>query len=220
MSNKLVAAIFDMDGVLIDSYDAHFQSWQIALAAKNIEFTEVQFAETFGKTNKEILPTLLPREATSHDTIAEIEASKEYAFREIVREKFPVMEGAQNLLTSLRDEKFLIAVASSGPPENVSLCMEQIGNHLFDAAVTSADVQHGKPDPEVFLRAALTLQIPAARGVVIEDAPVGITAAHAAGMACVGLMSTGRNAEELAAADLTVQSLHELTPRKLLSLID
>ena len=82
----------------------------------------------------------------------------------------------------------------------------------FDAVVTGSDVQRGKPDPQIFLVAAQRLGVPPARCVVIEDAPVGIAAAAAAGMACVGLASTGRTRETLSKAQLVVDSLSELSP--------
>jgi beta-phosphoglucomutase-like phosphatase (HAD superfamily) len=81
------------------------------------------------------------------------------------------------------------------------------------------DVTRGKPDPQVFLLAADRLGIPATRCAVVEDAPLGIAAAKAAGMASVGLASTGRNRTMLAAADLAVDSLSELGPATLRRLI-
>lgn len=81
----------------------------------------------------------------------------------------------------------------------------------FGAVVTGRDVTRGKPDPMVFRLAAERLGVPAARAVVIEDASVGIAAAHAAGMRAIGYVSTGRTREELAAADRVVLSLRELS---------
>ena len=90
----------------------------------------------------------------------------------------------------------------------------------FAATVTGADVTRGKPDPQVFLTAAERLGLPPQRCVVVEDAQPGVAAAKAAGMAAVGLVSTGRRRAELAAADLVVDALAELSPASLRRLLD
>jgi beta-phosphoglucomutase len=219
MSHERVAAVFDMDGVLIDSYDAHFQTWQQALAERGVEFKDSQFASFFGRTSRESIPAIWPHAPLSDEEIAALESRKEAAFRDLVRDHFPIMDGARELLAALRSSHFLIAVASSGPPENVNLCVEKIGKQYFDAVVTGADVTRGKPDPEVFLCAASSLRLPPTRCVVLEDAPAGIEAAHAAGMRCIGLVSTGRTSELLAKAELVVRSLREVSPETMTRLI-
>ena len=133
---------------------------------------------------------------------------------------FPAMDGAIELIQSLKQAGFGLAIGSSGPPENVAFVLERLqAQGLFDAAVTGRDVQFGKPHPQVFLTAAAKLGVPPARCAVIEDAPVGITAAQAAGMANIGLLSTGHTPESLAAAQLVVRSLRELTPARIAELI-
>ncbi|HKQ62554.1 MAG TPA: HAD-IA family hydrolase, partial [Candidatus Polarisedimenticolaceae bacterium] len=107
---------------------------------------------------------------------------------------------------------------SSGPAENVALALRRLERaSSFAAVVTAADVRCGKPDPEVFQRAALLLGVDARRCAVIEDAPAGIRAARAAGMAAVALVSTGRAAADFAglAPDLLLHSLRELSPQRL-----
>jgi beta-phosphoglucomutase-like phosphatase (HAD superfamily) len=78
--------------------------------------------------------------------------------------------------------------------------------------VTGIDVQRGKPDPQVFLVGAERIGVAPPDCVVIEDAPAGVAAAHAAGMKCIAIASTGRVRESLVAADLVVDSLRELDP--------
>src|SRR5690606_24181756 len=113
----------------------------------------------------------------------------------------------------LHADGFRIAVGSSGPPENVDLAIEKLGIGPFlSAKVTGLDVTRGKPDPQVFLIAAQKLGVPPERCVVVEDAPAGVAAAKAAGMACVGFPSTGRTRDDVADADLIIASLNELSP--------
>ena len=219
MDRKL-GVIFDMDGVLVDSYRAHFASWNVMLAEHGRAVTEAEFVTTFGRTSREIIAALWPDGRLSDGQIAALDARKEEAFREILAREFPAMPGAAGLLRSLDVDGFALAIGSSGPPENVELVLDRLGlRRLFRAVVTGMDVTRGKPDPQVFLLAAQRLGIPAARCVVVEDAPPGIAAARAAGMASVGLASTGRTREMLAAADLVVDSLGELSPEDFRQLI-
>lgn len=215
------AAIFDMDGVLVDTYHAHYQSWLAMAAAEGFSFTEEEFAKTFGRTSREIIAHFWGRGRLSDEEIAAMDEQKEAAFRRIIAEKFPAMPGAVELLESLHQAGFALAVGSSGPPENVELVVDKLGvRNLLGAVVTGRDVTRGKPDPEVFLLAAKRLGVAPACCVVVEDAPAGIEAARRAGMAGVGLASTGRTPEDLAAADLVAERLDELSPEKLRELID
>jgi len=218
--NDRPAVIFDMDGVLVDSYHAHYQSWQRAAATVGKKMSPEEFSATFGRTSREIIAALWPDAVAGEADIARLDALKEAAYREILAADFPPMPGVNELLESLRAAGFALAIGSSGPPENVALVVDRLGGRtLFDAVVHGMDVTRGKPDPQVFLLAAERLGIPPHRCVVVEDAPLGIAAAKAAGMASVGLASTGRARQALAAADLVVDSLAELSPAVLQDLL-
>jgi len=219
MNDKL-AIIFDMDGVLVDTYQAHFESWRAVAAEEGLTVTEDQFAPTFGRTSREIIAALWTEHRYDDDEIARLDDRKEAAFREIIRVRFPAMPGATELLRSLDEAGFALAVGSSGPPENIELVLDGLGARaMFEAIVTGRDVTRGKPDPQVFLLASQRLGVSPERCAVIEDAPPGVAAANAAGMASIGLVSTGRTRELLAAADLVVDFLGELSPAVLGRLI-
>ena len=212
--NDKPAVIFDMDGVLVDSYHAHFKSWQVVAAEEGLALTEAEFAAQFGRTNPEIIAVYWGEGRFGDDEVAALADRKEAAFREILEADFPTMPGAKALLESLSGAGFALAVGSSGPPENIELVLRELGARpLFGAVVTASDVTRGKPDPQVFLLGAERLGVPPSRCVVVEDAAPGLAAAKAAGMKSIGLASTGHTREELAAADLVVDSLAELSPR-------
>ena len=214
------AVIFDVDGVLVDSYQPHWQSWQRLAEETGAIFSEENFAATFGQTSREIIRRFWPGD---HDdqSVKQLDDRKEYLYREILHEHFPAMAGAVDLIDALLADGFHLGVGSSGPPENVTLTLRQLERaEVFEAVVTGRDVHRGKPDPQVYRLAAERLGVTPARCVVIEDAAPGIEAAHRAQMACVGLVSTGRTREELAAADLLVDALGALTPQRLRSLAD
>ncbi|MGD0900751.1 MAG: HAD family phosphatase [Thermoguttaceae bacterium] len=220
MSNH--TAIFDMDGVLVDTYRAHYASWLEVTRAEGVDFTEEDFAATFGCTSREVIATLWARQRleVSERQTAAMDARKEAAFRRIIETQVPVMPGALALLEDLRRQGFSLALGSSAPSENVELVVDRLRlGPLLGAVVTGRDVTRGKPDPQVFLLAAERLGAPPGRCVVIEDAPVGIAAARAAGMASVGLASTGRTRQSLADAELVIDRLDELSPEVLRRLI-
>jgi len=210
------AAIFDVDGVLVDSYAAHFESWKRLGKETGVTLTEEQFAESFGRRSREVIRKHWG--ALPDAEVARLDRRKEGLFREILEEHFPGMDGAADLIHGLAKEGFRIAVGSSAPKENVDLVLDRLGvRDRIHAIVTGEDVQRGKPDPQVFLLAAERLRVAPDRCVVIEDAVPGIEAARSAGMKSVGLVSTGRDAATLRAAepDRVVRSLRELSPAAL-----
>ena len=208
------AVIFDMDGVLIDSFDAHFESWVMLAHEIGGSYPREAFDTDFGRTSREIIAHRWGDlgEPLTDARIAEMDDRKEALFRDIIAAKLPVMPGAPELIASLVDAGFSLAVGSSGPPENVHLTVDGLGASQFGAVVTGMDVSRGKPDPEVFLSAAAKLGVPPAQCAVVEDAAPGVAAANAAGMVSIGLVSTGRKREQLNEADWTVDRLDELSP--------
>jgi beta-phosphoglucomutase len=218
--NESLAVIFDMDGVLVDSYHAHYESWRITAAEEGREITEAEFAAAFGRTSREIIASWEGGDAYTDMEIAALDDRKEAAFREILGRDFPAMAGADELLRSLAEAGFALGVGSSGPPENVELVLDRLGGRgRFGVVVTASDVTRGKPDPQVFLLAAERLGVPPGRCAVVEDAAPGVDAARAAGMASVGFVSTGRKREDLDHADLVIDRLDELSPEVLRELI-
>ena len=215
------AVIFDMDGVLVDSYRAHWESWHFMAEELGRGLSEDQFVTTFGRTSREIIAEHWGADSLTPDEIAEFDRRKEALYREIVDRDFPAMEGAAELIRDLSVAGFRLAVGSSGPPENVALAVDRLGARAyFNTLVTGRDVTRGKPDPQVFLTAAARLQVAPSDCVVVEDAPVGIAAANAAGMTSVALLSTGHTEESVAAAHVIVKSLRELSPARMHLLID
>lgn len=213
-----LAVIFDMDGVLVDSYHAHFESWKQLYGELGVEYTETAFAADFGRTSRDIVRRTLGTDFAD-ERVGELDRRKEALYRDLIRENFPAMDGAGELIQALAEDGFRLAIGSSGPPENVALVVEKLaGGRQFDVAVTGADVTRGKPDPQVFLIAAERLGVPVAGCAVVEDAVHGITAAQRAGMAAIALTGTLER-DELAAADAVVDSLRQLSPERIRALV-
>lgn len=213
MIKSNLGVIFDMDGVLVDSYQAHFRSWKSAADRYGLSISESEFAATFGRTSRDIIHKLWP--ARFNDAEArEFDEAKEADYRHILRADFRPMAGVDFLIQSLHDAGFRLAIGSSGPPENVAVVVECLKTgKLFDATVDRSEIKHGKPDPEVFLKAARKIKLEPIHCAVIEDAPAGVEAAARANMLPIGLLGTAPREALAAHAALVVGSLTELSPK-------
>lgn len=201
------AALWDVDGTLIDSVEYHWTSWREALEAENFPITREQFMETFGQRNAEILRHYFGPDVSSN-TIERVGNAKEELYRELVRRHgIDPLPGVRRWLARLKADGWLQAVASSAPLLNIKVILEAIdARSFFDAVVSAEEVERGKPDPQVFLRAAEKVGILPAKCIVIEDAPAGVEAARRAGMRQVGVLSSHPSLE----ADIVVRTLDEL----------
>jgi len=201
------AVLWDMDGTLVDSEEFHWLSWRDTMSAHGLPITRQQFLETFGQRNDAILPRWLGPQATP-EKIQEIGDAKEALYRELVRERgLQPLPGAREWVERLHRDGWLQAIASSAPRANVETVLAVTGLFRdFEAIVSAEDVTAGKPDPQVFLKAAQKLGVPPAGCIVVEDAAAGVEAARRAGMRSIGV---GRNGTRLP-ADVTVTSLSQL----------
>jgi beta-phosphoglucomutase family hydrolase len=185
------AALFDWDGVIIDSARAHERSWERLAAELNRPLPADHFLRGFGMRNEVIFPDILQ---WSRDP-AEIHRwsrQKESLYREVIREEgVTILPGVIRYLQSLLDADIPCVIGTSTQRDNVEFILEMTElRPFFQDMVASEDVRHGKPDPEVFLKAAERTGLPPKQCVVFEDALYGIQAAKAAGMSAVGVLTT------------------------------
>lgn len=205
------AVIFDMDGVLVLSGDAHFDSWRAVAAARGVTLSRHRFNETFGRTNPDCIRMIFGDGIPEGEQRAIAEA-KEASYRDAIRGRVPLAPGAVELLDRLRSRGVKIAIGSSAPRANLDQIVDEGGiRHYFGAIVDGSQVKRGKPAPDVFLQAAAGLGLAPALCTVVEDAPPGIEAALAAGMRAVGVATTHAEAELRAiGAHITVRELKSL----------
>ena len=208
-------AIFDWDGVIINSAKHHEVSWERLAKECNKVLPENHFKLGFGMRNEVIIPELL-KWTTVPTEIRLLSLRKEALYREVVREiGVEALPGVREFLGMLKEAGIPRVIASSTHRENITTSLDVLGlGDFFPQLVTSEDVSRGKPDPEVFLTAAKKIGIEPARCVVFEDALVGIAAAHAAGMKAVAVATTEPR-EKLAHADWVVERLDELSVAQL-----
>ncbi|HEX4084068.1 MAG TPA: HAD family phosphatase [Chthoniobacteraceae bacterium] len=204
-------AIFDWDGVVIDSSRQHEESWERLAREVARPLPEGHFKAGFGRKNEFIIPQILQWE-TGQEAIHRLSLRKEALYREIVREGgLEPLPGVKTWLERLAAAGIPCAVGSSTHRENIEVSLDVLGlREYFRAIVSSEDVSHGKPDPEVFLKAGEKIGVPPERCVVFEDAHVGIEAAHRAGMRVIAVATTNPLGD-LGVADRAVERLDELT---------
>jgi beta-phosphoglucomutase len=211
-SNFDKGVIFDLDGVLIDTGEAHKQSWFDLAALHGWTLTAEQFYQTFGMQNAQIIPFLTGKKL-SPDEIQKLSDWKEQRYREIIAGKLTLLDGAESLIKKLRAAGFRIAIGTSTPLVNLEFMFHETGSQrLFDTWATSEDVARSKPSPDTFLKAAEKLGLPPSCCVVVEDSIPGVEAAHNAAMPVVGVTNTRTRDELLVAqADLVTSSLADLS---------
>ena len=203
------AAIWDMDGVLVDTGQDHYQSWVEALAKRSVPLSYEQFSATFGMNNTSILKLWLGAN-TPQSVIDQVGDEKETIFRQLVAGRIQPLPGVCSLLEGLQKAGFRQAVASSAPQANIDVLLETTRLRPFFDAVVSASRLPGKPDPAVYLEAAARLGVLPAQCVVVEDAVAGVEGARRAGMHCIAVTNTNP-AASLAAAGLVVDSLEKVS---------
>jgi HAD superfamily hydrolase (TIGR01509 family) len=199
------AVLWDLDGTLVDSEEFHWLSWRDTLRAEGVELTYDRFLASFGQRNDRILANWLPAADPAH--ARRIGEEKEAEYRRLVEAHgLKPLPGAREWLLALREAGWKQSIASSAPGENVMTMLRVLGleSHL-DAIVSAEDVTIGKPDPQVFLKAAEKLAVPPRRCIVVEDAAAGVEGGRRGGMRTIGVTRNGT-----LDADLFVRSLADL----------
>lgn len=211
------AALWDMDGVLVNTGELHYRSWKDAFAEVGTDFSYEHFTSTFGMNNAGILETIYGEDLTP-ELLEKISTRKEVSFREMVKGNAELLPGADSLLEKFNALDMKQAIASSAPPENIDVLVGELKiGRYFDALVSGADMP-GKPDPSVFLQSARDLGVESRNCIVIEDAIAGVKGALRAGMKCIAVTTTNP-AEALADADYVVATLELVDDHILSSLL-
>jgi HAD superfamily hydrolase (TIGR01509 family) len=200
-TGRISAAVFDCDGVLVDSESLHARMWIEALAPLGLRLDERWFDPWIGLSEGEMAGHL--RGSMGVDLPAEeIVGRKRRAYREAVEAgRLRAFPGIGEGLERLRRRGLALAVASNGFADVVRLSLERCGLAPWFSRVVGVDeVANGKPAPDIYLEAARRLGTPPGECVVVEDSPAGIRAARAAGCRVLAVANTHRP-EALGGAD-------------------
>lgn len=203
---EYLGAIFDLDGVLVDTAKYHFLAWKKLADQLSIPFTEEDNERLKGVSRIKSLDILL---SLGNKSYSEDERNKfmEQKNEEYVRyisqmNEREILPGVVELLNQLKDRNLKIALGSASKNSGLILKNTKLQDY-FDVIVDGNDVSKAKPNPEVFLLGAKRIGIPASQCIVFEDAYAGIEAAKKAGMLAIGV----GNRKSLPYADMLVETL-------------
>lgn len=206
MKNKVI--IFDMDGVLIDSEPAYLEMNKKLFTQFGIQMDDENYSALVGMPS---LPmwTMLKKKYNLKNEISEFLGLEKQRMSEVLDSDIinEPIKGIVHLLDHLEKEQHKLCVASSSANDNINFVLRKLElKKYFDYVISGEDVINGKPEPDIFLKAAENFKAKVSDCIVIEDSTNGIKAAAAAGMKCIGFKNKDTNMQNLSEADLIVQS--------------
>jgi HAD superfamily hydrolase (TIGR01509 family) len=185
------AAIFDMDGVLVNSNPFHIQKWVEFLSGHGIPYQATDLPRiVLGARNDTAFRAFFRRQL-GEDEMQQLSEELEERFRAAFRPHARPLPGLKTLMDECHGATIPMAVASSAMSKNVDFVVDVLELRPYFRSIVSGDeVLHPKPDPEIYLKTAERLRLAPATCVAFEDSFVGIESAKRAGMTCVGIAST------------------------------
>jgi len=204
------AVLFDMDGVVIDNLPYHVDAWLLYCERHGIHLTrEIFYKDLNGLNSKDTFEWLLKREI-SQEEISEFEEEKELIYRGFYKPFLAPAPGLMDFLTLLKAYGIKAALGTSAGPGNIDFILDGLGiRSHFDAVIGGAEVKKGKPDPEIYVRAAGMINVSPENCWVIEDSLQGVEAGLSAGMKVVGI-TTSHTSEELSHTHMTSPNFVDL----------
>jgi HAD superfamily hydrolase (TIGR01509 family) len=192
--------IFDVDGTLVDSNDAHAQAWVDALAetGRTVPFERVR--GLIGKGGDKVLPELTGLSDDSPEG-ERISARRKDLFKTRFLPGLRPLNGARDLVAHLASRGHPLGIATSAQPEELDPLLATAGvGEFFVHRTSSGDAQRSKPDPDIVRAALARMQVDAGAAVMIGDTPYDVAAAARAGVRTIALRSGGWADEDLAGA--------------------
>lgn len=208
--NKIV--IFDMDGVVVDTEPTYREINAELYKELNVNITlEEQFS--FVGNGSKIIWTKIKNKGNltqSVEELMEMSKSKKYEYLSKLESKIIPIKGIEKLLSMLKVKGFVIAMASSSPRKNIEVILRKVKLiNYFECIVSGEDVENGKPNPDIFLKAAKEFEAKICDCTVIEDSNNGVIGAKAAGMKCVGYRNLNSGNQDISRADIIVETFNE-----------
>jgi beta-phosphoglucomutase len=190
MHNREIAAIFDMDGVIVNNDVYHFRAWGELCKNYGLVVSTDEVKSWFGNTNQMILRNLFG-DTIDDDTITRMGNEKEVIYRELYQHNIKALQGLIPFLENLQERGITIAIATSAPTVNVDFVLDRTGIRMyFQKIIDASMIREGKPSPEIYLKASEILNLPVTNCLVFEDSLHGIESAQRAGMKVVGVATT------------------------------
>lgn len=207
------AVIFDMDGLMIETEHLQSKSFEHVLTNLGIkpEFNQDGVIQIVGVAAKENLKILKEKHGIAQDVESLLKKKQKFYIKLLLQNLKP-KKGLFPLLKKLKKKGLKLAIASSSSLEHIKLVLKGLGlSDDFDVIVSGESVPHGKPHPDVFLKAAEKLNVDPGECLVLEDAQSGVEAAFRAKMQVIAVPSKYTKSHDFAKADLIVPSLEKIT---------
>lgn len=206
------AVIFDVDGTLLDTERIYMQAWKEAAAELGYEITDELLRKTRAINVKDAARIFEEEigNGFSYDTVRVVRVR---IAEEIIQRESPILKpGVLELLNWLEENRIRLSVASSTNVKGTHAHLAESGiDHRFEVVVGGDMVTRGKPNPDIFLKAADMLGLAPEACIVVEDSPAGVRAAYAAGMKAVLVPDQAAITDEIVAmADVVLQSLLDM----------
>ncbi len=214
------AALWDVDGVIIDSAEQHRSAWEMLAREEGLPYSDEAFWASFGMRNSDSIPLLFGVRDPARVTA--LSERKEALYRELLRREATALPGARELLTALHAAGYRQALGSSAPVANIEVIISllDIGPRARWLRIWRACGAWASPRQTSSWQGAALVGVAPVRCVVFEDAPAGVAAARAGGMRCIAVRRAGQpDAPGLEAADRIVDSLAEVSVAELDNLL-
>lgn len=205
------AVIFDLDGTLIDNNAYHIEAWKNFYDKIGKPFSKEEYTNNInGRINRDIFNYIFET-ILSADIVDEYSIEKEAMYRNLYAQHIKPIDGLINFLDELEAAKIPKAIATSGLVPNINFMFEHVPiKKYYTNVIDASQVTNGKPHPEIFLKAAASVNANPENCVAFEDSVAGISSAKAAGMKVVGLTTT-HTAAEIHQADLIIKDYTEVS---------
>lgn len=212
----MIAFIFDMDGVIIDSNPFHKIALKQFCQKYGYDLSEEQLREKiYGRTNKDWITNVFGK--LDDKKLRAYADEKEALFRKIYQRDIHALNGLINFLEAMDRLGIPRAIATSAPRANVDFTLQHTGiEKYFPVILDESFVTKGKPDPEIYIKTVEALKLSPENCVVFEDSLSGVQAGRQAGCKVVGLATT-HSAQELSDTNLVISDFSEIDPKSLIS---
>jgi len=207
------AILFDLDGVITDTMKFHYEAYRQAFEPLGISLTPLDVYLIEGMPSMEVGKALVKKYGVSvgDENIKNVIEQKRELYRKLASGHIQMYPGVKNTMDLLRDNGIKLALVSGSNRISVMKVLDEIGiADKFDAVVTGADTERGKPYPDPYLKAMNMLGIPGENSVVVENAPLGIKSAKAAGVDYIIAVTTTLPESYLREADDIMPSFTDI----------
>lgn len=214
----LKGAIFDLDGVIVDTVPIHFKAWKKMFEEYGRPFTFTDYLAKVDGIPRIAGAAAILSDLNPIDLAVAADKKQDYFKRFLDSEPIRVFPSSVALIKEMKQKRIKLAAASSS--KNAEFILKKVDLlDCFDANVSGGELKRGKPDPEIFLSAAKKINCDPGECVVFEDAKLGVRAAVAGGFACVGI-DRHNNASALLGADVIVDDLEKISLEEITALVE